>query len=398
MAGALPLLVACGGSTPTAPATESTTPPATSASTPTSDVSASGPSTTASATSSTTVPTATGTPSAPSELVPWPDNATIPHLFYHSLIVDPQRAFSAPDDGPGYRDYMVTVREFTAQLRQLHDRGYVLVHPSRIAAVDGRGTMRYTPILLPPGKRPLVLSIDDVSYYSYMTGDGFASNLALGADGRVTSTYTDAHGVTRQGSYDVVPIIDDFVRAHPDFSYHGDKGTVALTGYNGVLGYRTSVRTYGDTPATRRAQVEATRVADAMKRDGWTFASHSWGHLDLGAIGLATLIRDARRWDAEVRPIVGATREFVFPFGADVSGVTPYSESNAKYQFLHDTMGFDYFFPINAATTHWQQRSGGSLRQARINIDGITLRRALAGRSHVLDAFFDARSTIDPAR
>ena len=37
-----------------------------------------------------------------------------------------------------------------------------------------------------------------------------------------------------------MPIVDDFVREHPDFSYRGDKGTIALTGYNGVLGYRSS--------------------------------------------------------------------------------------------------------------------------------------------------------------
>ena len=27
---------------------------------------------------------------------------------------------------------------------------------------------------------------------------------------------------------------------HPDFSLNGQKGVVALTGYNGVLGYRTN--------------------------------------------------------------------------------------------------------------------------------------------------------------
>ena len=41
------------------------------------------------------------------------------------------------------------------------------------------------------------------------------------------------------GKYDLVPILDRFVEEHPDFSYRGAKAILALTGYNGVLGYRT---------------------------------------------------------------------------------------------------------------------------------------------------------------
>jgi excisionase family DNA binding protein len=42
------------------------------------------------------------------------------------------------------------------------------------------------------------------------------------------------------GEYDMVPIIDKFVEEHPDFSYKGAKGMLALTGYEGTLGYRTN--------------------------------------------------------------------------------------------------------------------------------------------------------------
>ena len=44
------------------------------------------------------------------------------------------------------------------------------------------------------------------------------------------------------------------------------------------------------------------------------------------------------------------------------------------------------------------QLTPGSLRQARIDVDGITLQRSLDRRTHVLDVFFDPRSTIDPHR
>ncbi|MCD8021977.1 MAG: polysaccharide deacetylase, partial [Lachnospiraceae bacterium] len=51
--------------------------------------------------------------------------------------------------------------------------------------------------------------------------------------------YIEDDGTVSVGDYDLVPWIDSFVDLHPDFSYHGHKGTIALTGYEGVLGYRT---------------------------------------------------------------------------------------------------------------------------------------------------------------
>ncbi|GAA1166243.1 hypothetical protein [Nocardioides aquiterrae] len=314
-------------------------------------------------------------------------------------MVDPRRAFHATDgSAQGYRDYMVTVREFRAELRQIYRRGYVLVHPERIARPGPGGVMRYRRIMLPPGKTPLVLSVDDVSYYEYMTGDGFATDLFVAPDGTIENHYVDARGRRLVGAYDVVPIVDDFVRAHPDFSYRGDKGTIALTGYNGVLGYRSSTYEYGDTPATRQARSRATVVATALKADGWHFANHTWGHIDTTAVGMDRLRWDTREWNAEVGRIVGPTREFVFPFGADISGVTPYADTDPEYRFLHEHEGYAYFFGVDATRLAWQQVAAGSLRQARIDMDGITLERALHARDPVIGAFFDPHTVVDPRR
>lgn len=83
----------------------------------------------------------------------------------------------------------------------------------------------------------------------------------------------------RAQTNDMVTIIDTFIKKHPDFSYGGSKGVIAETGYNGVLGYRSSKSQYGDTKKTHREAKKATKVANAMKKEGWQFASHSWGHI-----------------------------------------------------------------------------------------------------------------------
>lgn len=333
---------------------------------------------------------------AKSNAVQWTDNTQIPHIFYHSLIVDPDRAFNAPD-GAGFNQYMVTVDEFKAELEQIYEKGWVLVHPERIAAPDANGQMVAQPIMLPPGKKPLILSLDDMSYYEYMAGKGFADNLFVAPDGRVQNNYTDAAGVTTQGSYDVVPIVDDFVREHPDFSYRGDKGTVAMTGYNGLFGYRSSVQSYGDTPETQKAIEDAKIVADAIKANGWHFAYHTWGHLNVGKVDMSWLTTDYKYWEQEVTPIIGETPIMIFAFGVDVGGEAPYSDGNAKYSYVHDK-GYRYWFNVRAHDMAWVQIAGTNVRGARINIDGLTLQAVLDGYLPHVAEFFDVKSTIDPNR
>lgn len=53
----------------------------------------------------------------------------------------------------------------------------------------------------------------------------------------------------------MVPLIDRFVEKHPDFSYRGAKGILALTGYNGILGYRTD-----ESYETRPADLDENKV------------------------------------------------------------------------------------------------------------------------------------------
>ena len=335
---------------------------------------------------------------AKAQAVAWPDNTTIPHIFYHSLIVDPARAFNAGSEGVGFSQYMVTLSEFTKQLEQIYANGWVLVHPERIAAPGPDGKMTPTPIVLPPGKKPFVLSIDDVSYYEYMAGKGFATNLVAKEDGRVVNTYTDAAGKTTEGSYDVMPIVDDFVREHPDFAYRGDKGSIALTGYNGALGYRSSVKSYGDTPTTKDEQAKAKVVADALKKLGWNFSSHSWGHINMTKAGIGWITSDSQLWDAEIRPIVGDTPELIYPFGADIAGVEAYTTGNPKYAYLKGTEKFTYYFGVDGTSPAWVQIGPEYVRQARINVDGLSLQRVLDGKKSGLTQFFDAKSTIDPLR
>ncbi len=337
----------------------------------------------------------------------------VTHIFFHTLIVNPKRAFDGDEDAEGYNQYMVTLDEFSAIMQTMYDEGYVMVSMHDMCTVNEDGTMSRKTIELPKGKIPFVLSQDDVSYYHYMEGDGFAQKLILDEDGKVKNTYVKKDGSVVVGDYDLVPWIDTFVEEHPDFSYHGHRGTIALTGYEGVLGYRTDevyrTREEGrvtiwqerffeanpdfDEEAWQKEVDDATAVADAMKAEGWEFASHTWGHIDPRAAGLKKLKQDTRRWMANVEPIVGETDIIIFAFGADIAGIEEYSEDANKYYRYLKKMGFDIFCDVDS-NLYWVQFNGESMRMGRRNVDGYRMYY----NPEMLEDLFDVSDVWDERR
>lgn len=298
------------------------------------------------------------------------DVTDITHVFFHTLIVDPAKAFDGDTRETGYNQYMTTISEFNKILEEMYARGFVLVDIHDIAReeVQDDGTTKFVPgdIMLPEGKKPFVMSQDDVSYYGYMTGDGFASRLVIGDDGYPTNEYVQDDGTVVRGDFDLVPLLEHFIQEHPDFSYKGARATLALTGYDGVLGYRTCP-TADDYKESDIA--EAKKVADRMKELGWTFASHSWGHKLYGSTSAAKLAEDAKKWDEQVRPIVGDTDVLIYAHGEDIAGIGKYS--GEKFETLK-SYGFKYFCNVDSAKA-WVQIHDDYVRQGRRNLDGYRM-------------------------
>ena len=260
------------------------------------------------------------------------------HAFFHSLIVDPTLAFDGDEDSLGYHYYMTTVDETAKILQQLYDRDYILVSFSDLYDFSDPHHIKRRQLRLPPNKKPLILSIDDVSYYDYMHGDGFISRLVLDENNEITGEYEypDGHVEYIRDS-DLMPLVDDFVYKHPDFSYQGAKGILAETGFEGVLGYRTNT---GDPQLIK----EATLIADRLKSQGWRFANHSYSHdIDFKAerASLEDFQKDVDRWIAEVQPIVGKTNIFISPFGYRLD------PDEDKMKYLNEK-GFNVFCPVSA--------------------------------------------------
>ena len=327
----------------------------------------------------------------------------ITHVFFHTLVANPSKAFDGDNDQDGYNQVMTTIDEFNKILESLYSKGYVLVrlHDMAYETTDENGNtvMKAGDIMLPPGKIPFVMSQDDLCYYPYMDGDGFASRIVIGEDSKPTCEMTMDDGSVRTGDYDLVPILDKFCEHHPDFSYKGARAVLAFTGYEGILGYRTA-SSYAGSATYEEDRQAASQVAQCLRDNGFELASHSWGHLNLGTVEWERFQSDTDKWESEVESLIGPTDIILFPFGADVGDWHPYTMDNERFRYLYN-VGFRYFCNVDSSQ-YWVQLGDDYLRQGRRNLDGYRMWKDITadaeGRSRKLDDLFRAEDVFDKSR
>lgn len=351
----------------------------------------------------------------PVPLVAWGPDQVVEHLFFHPVIAYPQWAFhdcpSSESQKKGLDDWMVTVDEYNKILQSVYDNGYVLVNMnevwSEVIGDDGMPRMQRNTLMVPEGKKPLIISYDDTNYYDYMLEEGFTSKLVLGTDGEIwaqcTDPYTQEAFLTQD--LDAITILDKFIREHPDFSPNGVKGCLSLTGYQGILGYRTQndIDIGANDPrrpafdANRQAEIDAVKpIIARLKETGWYFGSHTWGHINLNGdrVDLAWVKRDTVRWQEEVGSLVGPTQILFYPHGARPDG-DDWHKTGPKFQFLQE-YGFRIFASVGINSFSYVKQDISAVICDRLHPDGTTLRGGNSGKTlQQYIQFYDCRKIID---
>lgn len=340
------------------------------------------------------------------QLQAWNDPSSVANLSFQMLVYDTDRAYADTKYGTQYKNNFVTVKEFKAILEQLYEGGFVLVDfdsfVTETAAEDGTVTYGTTPIYLPAGKKPIMLTETMVNYMAYMTyedtredednayGDGFASKLVV-RNGEITCEYYDASGNLMYGSYDFIPILNDFITEHPDFSYKGARAIIAVTGEEGLFGYRTMpsvIQSKGQEYYDEQVK-GAQEVINALRSEGYTIASYSYGNENYKELSATDIQADMDLWTKEVTPILGEVDTIVFARGTDISTGTNYTGN--KYNVL-SAKGFRYF--IGASSVPWGEVNPTYVRQTRLMVTGTNLTSAAS----TYTSYFDAKSVLDSAR
>lgn len=327
------------------------------------------------------------------------------HVFFHSLIIDNKLAFDTKGSSArGYNEVMTTVSEFKKMLPLLLENDFVLYDITETCEYkDGKVTPK--DIYLPEGKKPLVLSIDDVNYYTYMVEDGFARYLDVDENGRVVTMVGGTPQYQKVGyknyvkgytgcevSYegDVMPIPDTFVAEHPEFSFRGAKGIVAITGYEGAFGYRITDLDWYTEQEQEHMLNKVREVATALRNTGWQIANHSYTHNQYWnnkTITMDQLKYDTGRWINEIMPYVGETHILISPFGVS------FKSTDERMKYITEELGFYIYCPVGSTLN--TQFNGTYMLNERLNLDGMCM---LWYPERISKYFFDPALVVDPER
>ena len=182
---------------------------------------------------------------------------------------------------------------------------------------------------------------------------------------------------------------------HPDFSPFGAKGCLSLTGYEGILGYRTQTDSKSWTAeqeANRQREIEAVKpIVAELKRTGWTFGSHTWGHISLNTRTFDAVTADMQKWFAEVGSLVGETSVLFYPFGGRLDG-DDVQQSGPAFRWMQEH-GFRIFCSVGIDSWSKCKSDISAVICDRLHPDGTTLRSAKARERYM--KFYDAKDIID---
>ena len=341
---------------------------------------------------------------AKSQLVAHNDPSEVANLSFHVLIADPSRAFTAAQYGGSYNKNFVTTDEFSAILEQLYANDYVLVDFDSFIAETATGdstTYESKTLYLPDGKKPIMIT-ETYGYLQFMVdtnndgeadanGGGFATRLVVDNNGEIKAEMVDATGNTVVGNYALVPILNDFIAKHPDFSYQGARAILATTGYNGVFGYRIQKSIINDKgQAYYDEQVAgAKKIVDALRAEGYTIACYTYENVDYGKINSESIQIDLNKWAQEIAPVIGAVDTLVYAKESDISTTGAYSGS--RYTVLSDA-GFRYY--ITSGSKPSANVAGDYVRQIRLMVTGSNMAHAAT----IYSNYFDAKAVLNTQR
>ncbi len=327
-------------------------------------------------------------------------NRAIEHITMRPIIIDAARAFDDDIYAKQADSLMITADEFKSILSQLLANDYILVPGDSFISEKGK----YTPILIPEGKKPLVLVIESFAYSPLRAESGTAECLELTDQNKIVGVLTDH--VT--GSKEIleanseIGLLNAFCREHPEFSYDGAKATLAITANRSIFGYIYSQASLDNWNEERRqlnlAPLELSQdelminrtiikeIADELRIEGYTLASNTWGGINIPNSNLEAIVKDLRKWQDEVEPLIGKVRILHYPNGDHV-----FSDST-RLSLLTDA-GFCILSGYGDKA--YMVSGKGHVHTDKVYIGGDELRKP---QRQNLGRFFDADKILSSSR
>lgn len=338
------------------------------------------------------------------QLVEVKDLSSITNLSFHVLMADASRAcnkdISGADLAGLYNKNFVSVEEFTRILNQLYAANYVLVDfdsfISSVPGVDGNSSFFTKSVYLPSGKKPVMITETMVNYFEYMVdpdkngtpdakGHGFAYKLVLDDNGDIKAAYVDENGQTQIGNYDLVPVLEAFIQEHPDFCYQGARAILAVTGTEGVFGYRTNtsyVSRFGQSFYDQEV-IGAKEIVAALREKGYTIASYTYSNQAYRGMSTLQIQAEVTNWTNQITPVIGEVDTIVFARASDIEAY-----SGTTFNVLYNS-GIRFF--LNSGSSPRVDVNTTFVRQTRLMVTG----ESMAWYASQFSSYFDSNVVLD---
>ena len=149
---------------------------------------------------------------------------------------------------------------------------------------------------------------------------------------------------------------------------------IAVTGYDGLFGYRTNpgAKAVFGADGYEQEIAMATQIAEALRDDGYTLACYTYENESYETFTPIQIKADINGWVNEVEPILGKIDIFVFAQNGDIAKAnTPYSGD--KYNALKN-VGFGIFYGFTIDGEQWFMDSTDYIRHSRLTLSPNTLK------------------------
>ena len=275
----------------------------------------------------------------------------IEYIFFHPLILNSEKFFDVEkfvDSNYNFKkvfNLFITVDEFKKCLQKLYDNDYILVDIFDVYKQvyrEGNFKVQRQDFKIPRNKKPIILFVDDLDYNSYMLNCTSSKLWLDETENKIKSVVIENGKEVLKDDCELISVLNNFIEKNPDFSFNNAKGIISLTGAEGVFGYNTgkdSKRNLNNDEMLRRLSkdiLDARKIADKLKKDGWRFACHTYEHINFKNVTVDYIRNDIENWFKYVSNIVGNTNIFVYPYG---NSIDPDDE---RFKYLN-SVGFNVF-------------------------------------------------------
>ena len=197
----------------------------------------------------------------------------------------------------------------------------------------------------------------------------------------------DSSGQTQIGNYDLVPVLEAFIQEHPDFCYQGARAILAVTGTEGVFGYRTNtsyVSRFGQTFYDDEV-AGAKEIVAALREKGDTIASYTYSNQAYRGMNTLQIQAEVQNWTNQITPVIGEVDTMVFARASDIEAY-----SGTTFNVLYNS-GIRFF--LNNGSSPRVDVNTTFVRQTRLMVTG----EAMAWYSSQFSNYFDCNVVLDLA-